>query len=73
LVVIATNDRLLGAHILTPEAGEMIQTAVLAMRFGVSVRELRETMVPYLSHVEGLKLTSLAFEKDVATLSCCAG
>jgi len=73
LVADAASDRLIGAHILAPEAGEMIQTAVLAIRFGISVRELRETMFPYLTNVEGLKLALLAFEKDVAKLSCCAG
>lgn len=73
LVADAATDRLLGAHILAPEAGEMIQTAVLAIRFGLTVRELRETMFPYLTNVEGLKLAVLSFEKDVAKLSCCAG
>lgn len=73
LVVDTHNDRLLGAHILAPEAGEMIQTAVLAMRFSITLRDLRETMFPYLTNAEGLKLASLALEKDVALLSCCAG
>jgi len=72
LVGDAATDRLLGAHILAPEAGEMIQTAVLAIRFGISVSELRETMFPYLTNAEGLKLAAVAFEKDVAMLSCCA-
>ncbi|MBI5829969.1 MAG: mercury(II) reductase [Chloroflexi bacterium] len=73
LVANAATDQLLGAHILAPEAGEMIQTAVLAIRFGITVRDLRETMFPYLTNAEGLKLATLAFEKDVAKLSCCAG
>ncbi len=73
LVADAATDRLLGAHILAPEAGEMIQTAVLAIRFGLTLRDLRETMFPYLTNAEGLKLATLAFEKDVAKLSCCAG
>ncbi len=73
LVVNTTTDQLLGAHILAPEAGEMIQTAVLAIRFGLTARQLRETMFPYLTNAEGLKLATLAFEKDVAKLSCCAG
>jgi mercuric reductase len=73
LVANAATDQLLGAHILAPEAGEMIQTAVLAIRFGLTVRDLRETMFPYLTNAEGLKLAMLSFEKDVAKLSCCAG
>nr|BAG82772.1 mercuric reductase, MerA [uncultured bacterium] len=73
LVVDGTTNRLLGAHILAPEAGEIIQTAVLAMRFGITVEQLRETMFPYLTNVEGIKLAALGLEKDVALLSCCAG
>ena len=73
LVADADSDRLLGAHILAPEGGELIQTAVLAIRFGITVSQLRQTMFPYLTNVEGIKLALLGFEKDVALLSCCAG
>jgi len=73
LVADGGSDRLLGAHILAPEAGEMVQTVVLAVRLGVTLQELRETLFPYLTNVEGLKLAALSFEKDVAMLSCCAG
>jgi mercuric reductase len=73
LVVDRNGDRLLGVHVLAPEAGEIIQTAVLALRFGLTTQQLRETMFPYLTNVEGLKLAVLGLEKDVALLSCCAG
>lgn len=73
LVADADTDKLLGAHILAPESGDMIQTAVIAIRFGITVQQFRETIFPYLTNVEGLKLATLAFEKDVAMLSCCAG
>jgi mercuric reductase len=73
LVADETTDKLLGAHILAPEAGEMIQVASLALKLGLTVEDLRTTMFPYLTNVEGLKLATLAFEKDVAMLSCCAG
>lgn len=73
LVADAETDRLLGVHVLAPEAGEVIQSAALALRFGLTAGELRDMMFPYLTNVEGLKLALLAFEKDVAKLSCCAG
>lgn len=73
LVVNPADDQLLGVHILAPEAGEMIQIGVLAIRFGISVQELRETMFPYLTNAEALKLAVLGLEKDVSLLSCCAG
>lgn len=72
LVADARTERLLGAHILAPEAAEMIQPAAMAIRFGITVPELRDTIFPYLTNAEGLKLAALAFEKDVTKLSCCA-
>lgn len=73
LVAEAKTGRLLGAHILAPEGGDSIQTAVLAIKHRLTVSDLAETLFPYLTTVEGLKLAALGFEKDVAKLSCCAG
>ena len=73
LVAEEKSGRLLGAHILAAEAGEVIQEATLALRFGLTVQDLAETFHPYLTMVEGLKLAALTFKKDVSKLSCCAG
>ncbi len=73
LVASMPSGRLLGAHILAPEGGDAIQTAALAIKQGLTVQDLAETIFPYLTTVEGLKLAALSFEKDVAMLSCCAG
>jgi len=73
LVADAAGGRLLGAHILAPEGADSIQTAALAIRQGLTVDDLADTIFPYLTTVEGLKLVALSFGKDVAKLSCCAG
>jgi mercuric reductase len=77
LVADRNSDRLLGAHVLAAEGGEIIQTAALAVKFGLqygfTLANLREMLFPYLTQVEGLKLAAQTFEKDVAQLSCCAG
>ncbi|ESX80341.1 pyridine nucleotide-disulfide oxidoreductase [Mesorhizobium sp. LSHC420B00] len=73
LVAEAATGRLLGAHILAPEGADSIQTAVLAITCRLTVRQLADTIFPYLTTVEGLKLAALSFDKDVAKLSCCAG
>lgn len=73
LVADPKTDRLLGAQILATEGGDSIQTMVLAIRFAMTAAELGETIFPYLTTAEGLKLAAQGFEKDVATLSCCAG
>lgn len=72
LVVDAETEKLLGAHVLAAEAGEVIQEATLAVRFGFTLQEIIETFHPYLTMVEGLKLAALTFKKDVTKLSCCA-
>ncbi|MCE0504982.1 mercury(II) reductase [Roseivivax sp. GX 12232] len=73
LVAEARSKRLLGAQILAPEGADSIQTAVMALKAGLTYEELGETIMPYLTTVEGLKLAAQTFEKDVAALSCCAG
>ncbi len=40
--------------------------------FGLKMDDLNDTLFPYLTQVEGLKLAALAFDKDVVLLSCCA-
>jgi mercuric reductase len=72
LVADAETGRLLGAHVLADQAGEVIQAATLAVKFGLRVQDLVETFHPYLAMVEGLRLAALTFDKDVAKLSCCA-
>ncbi|MCZ7571086.1 MAG: mercury(II) reductase [Ardenticatenaceae bacterium] len=72
LVADTTTRRLLGAHVLAATAGEVIQPAVLAIKFGLTVEQLIDSFFPYLTMVEGLKLALISFEKEVATLSCCA-
>jgi pyruvate/2-oxoglutarate dehydrogenase complex dihydrolipoamide dehydrogenase (E3) component len=59
-------------HLLAAEGGEVIQTATLAVKFGLTLDDLTATLFPYLTQVEGLKLAAQAFTKDIAKLSCCA-
>ena len=73
LVADKATDKLLGAHILAPQGGELVQTAAMALKTGLTTLELGQTIFPYLTGVEGLKLAAQTFDKDVSTLSCCAG
>ncbi|MDD3765449.1 MAG: mercury(II) reductase [Nevskiales bacterium] len=73
LVAEAGSNRLIGVQAVAPEAGELIQTAALAIRHRMTVQELADQLFPYLTIVEGLKLAAQTFTKDVKQLSCCAG
>jgi len=73
IVAEAGSLRLLGVQAVAAEAGEIIQTAVLAIHNQMTVPQLADQLFPYLTMVEGLKLCAQTFTKDVKQLSCCAG
>ncbi len=72
LVADGATRKILGAHILSTEAGEMITEPALAIKFGLTIEDLKATFHPYLTLAEGIKLAAQTFDKDVAKLSCCA-
>jgi len=73
LVADAESGQLLGVQAVAANAGELIQTAALAIQQRMTTHELAGLLFPYLTMVEGLKLAAQTFEKDVSQLSCCAG
>ena len=72
LVADPDTGRLLGASIIADAAGEVVQSAVLAIKAGMTITDLASTWAPYLTMAEGLKLAAQTFGRDVAKLSCCA-
>ncbi len=72
VVAAAGSGRLLGVQAVAAEAGELIQTAALAIHHNMTVDELAGQLFPYLTMVEGLKLCAQTFTRDVKQLSCCA-
>ncbi|WP_408057176.1 mercury(II) reductase [Ureibacillus acetophenoni] len=73
IVADAKTLKVLGVHIVSENAGEVIYTATLVIKFGLTVEDLKDSLAPYLTMAEGLRLTALTFDKDVSKLSCCAG
>ena len=72
LVAGAATGVLLGASVVGEGAGDVIQSAVLAIRHHITAAELAATFHPYLTTAESLKLAAQSFTRDVARLSCCA-
>jgi len=66
------KDTLIGARILAPEGSELLMEISLAIKYGITVKELKQMFHPYLTLSEGVKLAAIGFEKDVNKLSCCA-
>lgn len=57
------SDRVLGVHIIGPDAGTMIAEAVLAMEYGASSEDIARTCHAHPTLSEGLKEAALDVEK----------
>ena len=66
------TDQLIGARILAPEGGELLMQISMAIKFGITVEQIKNLFHPYLTLSEGIKLAAISFSKNVAELSCCA-
>ena len=66
------TDKLIGARVIAPEGGELIQQLSMAIKFGITIKDLAESFYPYLTLGEGIKLAAITFGKDVSKLSCCS-
>jgi len=64
--------KLLGAHIVAPQAGELIHEAAMALKFGATAMDLSEALHVYPTLSEALKICAQGFFKDATKLSCCA-
>ncbi|GIW24284.1 mercury(II) reductase [Meiothermus sp.] len=71
-LVVNAEGVVLGLSILAPEAGDALQEAVLAVKFGLHYRDLIDTFHPYLTLAEGIRLVAQALDTEVGMLSCCA-
>ena len=72
LVTESGSGRILGVHAAAPNAGEFMGEATLAIRFGLTAKDLSGTLHPYLTWVESLKLVAQGGSAGVQKLSCCA-
>ncbi len=59
----AATDRVLGVHILGPDAGNMIAEAAIAMEFGASSEDIARTCHAHPTLTEAVKEAALAVEK----------
>ncbi|MBN9413631.1 MAG: mercury(II) reductase [Candidatus Paracaedimonas acanthamoebae] len=72
LVADKKTKLILGSQIVASEAGDVIQSAALAIHNKMTTDELASKLFPYLTMVEGLKLCAQTFFTDVKKLSCCS-
>jgi mercuric reductase len=58
-------------HIVAPNAADLIHEATLAVKFGLTVDDLIDTLHVFRTFSEGIKRVAQAFTHDVSMMACC--
>src|SRR5712692_7826071 len=72
MVADASTGRILGVHILTDNAADIIHEAVLAVKHKLTIDDIIDTVHVFPTMTESIKLAATSFRKDIDQLSCCA-
>ncbi len=65
------DERIVGVHILAPQAADLIHEAALAVRFGLTLEDIIGTLHVFPTLSEGIKLAAQSFKRDIGKMSCC--
>lgn len=72
MIVEEETNRILGVHMVSPQAADIIQKAALFVKYRMTTQDVLDTIDVYPTLSESIKLCAQSFEKDVTKLSCCA-
>ncbi len=73
LTVDHRTDRVVGAQMVGPHAGDAIHEMVVAIRAGLTVDEVIDSVHAFPTYSEAFKIAALAFRRDVSIMACCIG
>ncbi|EQD77454.1 mercury(II) reductase [mine drainage metagenome] len=71
MVVESGTQKLLGVHIVSPIAADMIHAAAYALRGGLTVEDIIDTVHTFPTFSEALKMAAESFRHDMSRMSCC--
>ncbi len=71
MLVHPQTAQILGVHMVAPGAADLIHEATLAVRFGLTVDDIIDTVHVFPTLSEGIKLAAQAFRRDISRMSCC--
>ena len=71
VVIDNKTKKIIGVHILAPHAADLIHEGVLAVKFGLTIDDIIDTVHVFPTLSEGFKLAAQSFYNDPHNLSCC--
>ena len=67
------ENRIRGAYACGTNAAEIIHEAALAVRLGLTIDDIINTVHVFPTYSEAIKLAAQAFTRDVSVMTCCIG
>lgn len=71
MVIHPEKGTVLGVHIVSPNAADLIHEATLAVKFGLTIHDIIDTVHVFPTMSEGFKRVAQAFTRDITQMSCC--
>ncbi len=71
MIADAKSRRVVGVHIVSPLAADMIHAAAYALRGRLTVEEIIDTVHVFPTFSEAIKVAAESFHHDMSQMSCC--
>ena len=71
IVIDYKTHKILGIHILAPNAADLIHEGTLAVKFGLTIDDIIDTVHVFPTLSESIRLAAQSFYTDVSKMSCC--
>lgn len=71
MVVDPTTEAIMGVHIVSPLAAELIPEATLMVKHKLTLDDLLDTVYVCPTTAEAMKLVAQSFKRDITRMSCC--
>lgn len=71
MVADAKTLKVLGVHIVSPIAADMVHAAAYAIRGGLTIEDIIDTVHTFPTFSEALKMAAESFHHDMSRMSCC--
>ena len=71
MIIYSRSSKILGVHIVSPNAADLIHEATLAVKFGLTIDGIIDTVHVFHTLSEGIKRVAQAFTRNVSQMSCC--
>jgi mercuric reductase len=71
MVIHHEKRMVMGVHICAPLAADMIHEATLAVKFGLTIDDIIDTVHVFPTFSEAIKLVAQSFVTDIGKMSCC--